>query len=137
VGLSLIRLEITTPPSLLYNKDAKGQMVLVGAMYIAPPESTPEQLDTRLPTSIAHWHEHVDFCGPDPRDVRSGKVKIDGATTAKWLQITSRDACDAAGGQFAPRLFGWMAHVYLFSGDDPKVIWGGEHGSMDTHVHKP
>ena len=109
-----------------------------------PRASAPEalvpvghQLDARLPTSIAHWHEHVDFCGPQPEAVRSGKVKIDGATTAQWLKITTREACDAAGGRFVPRLFGWMAHAYFFASDDPKVIWGGEHGAMDTHVHKP
>ena len=137
VGLTLNRFDATRPVSLLYKKDAKGAMVLVGAMYSAPPEATPEQLDARLPTSYAHWHEHIDFCGPSPRDIRSGKVKIDGASTAKWLKITTREECDAAGGRFVPRIFGWMAHVYLFAGDDPKVIWGDNHGTMDTHVHKP
>jgi hypothetical protein len=33
--------------------------------------------------------------------------------------------------------FGWMAHVYLFAGDDPKVIWGEEHATMDVHTHRP
>lgn len=137
VGMTLTRFDVTRPASLLYKKDAKGQMVLVGAMYVAPQDATMEQLDARLPTSIAHWHEHVDFCGPEAEAVRSGKVKIDGATTAQWLKITTREACDAAGGRFVPRLFGWMAHAYFFASDDPKVIWGGEHGAMDTHVHKP
>jgi hypothetical protein len=34
------------------------------------------------------------------------------------------------GGRFVPLLFGWMVHVMAFSGDDPKVIWGGEPGHM-------
>ena len=136
VVMTQTRFDAAKPVSLLYKKDAKGVMQLVGAMYGAPPDATPQALDSRLPTSVAHWHEHVDFCGPDPEAVRSGKQKIDGPSTARWLKISTRDACDAAGGRFVPRLFGWMAHVYLFASDDPAVIWGGEH-SMDVHVHRP
>jgi hypothetical protein len=129
--------DATRPVSLLYKKDAAGKMQLVGAMYSAVPSATPADLDARLPTSIAHWHEHVDFCGPQPDSVRAGTQKVDGPSTARWLKITTREECAAAGGRFVPRLFGWMAHVYLFGGDDPSVIWGGEHGSMDMHVHHP
>jgi hypothetical protein len=129
--------DATRPVSLLYKKDASGKMQLVGAMYSALPNATPADLDTRLPTSIAHWHEHVDFCGPSPDSVRAGTLKVDGPSTARWLKITTREECAAAGGRFVPRLFGWMAHVYLFGSDDPKVIWGEEHGSMDMHMHHP
>lgn len=129
--------DATKPVSLLYKKDDKGAMKLVGAMYAAPPGATPDDLDARLPTGIAHWHEHIDFCGPNPDSVRAGTQKIDAPSTARWLAISNRDACTAAGGRFVPRLFGWMAHVYLFSGDDPKVIWGEEHGSMDMTMHHP
>ncbi len=134
---TILGFDATKPVSLLYKKDEKGAMKLVGAMYAAPPGATVDDLDARLPTGIAHWHEHVDFCGPDRDSVRAGVQKIDAASTAKWLSISSREACAKAGGQFVPRLFGWMAHVYLFSGDDPKVIWGEEHSSMDTHMHHP
>jgi hypothetical protein len=129
--------DATKPVSLLYKKDAKGTMKLVGAMYAAPPMATPGDLDARLPTGIAHWHEHINFCGPNPDSVRAGVQKIDAPSTAKWLSISTREACTEAGGRFVPRLFGWMAHVYLFSGDDPNVIWGEEHGSMDMHMHRP
>jgi hypothetical protein len=129
--------DATKPVSLLYKKDASGKRQLVGAMYSAVPNATPADLDAKLPTSIAHWHEHVDFCGPSPDSVRAGTQKIDAASTARWLKITTREECTAAGGRFVPRLFGWMAHVYLFGGDDPRVIWGEEHGSMDVHVHHP
>ena len=30
-----------------------------------------------------------------------------------------------------------LAPVYLFAGDDPKVIWGEGHGSMDVHSSHP
>jgi hypothetical protein len=135
--LTFAGFDATKPVSLLYKKDEHGAMKLVGAMYNAAPNATPQDLDARLPTSIAHWHEHVDFCGPQPDSVRAGVQKIDAASTAKWLSISTREQCAAAGGRFVPRIFGWMAHVYLFAGDDPKVIWGAEHASMDMHDHHP
>src|SRR5207248_1804486 len=58
--------DATRPVSLLYKQDASGAMQLVGAMYAALPNATPDELDARLPLGIAHWHEHVDFCGPTP-----------------------------------------------------------------------
>jgi hypothetical protein len=135
----------TRPVSLLYRKDAGGTLALVGAMYSALPSATPDDLDARLPLGIAHWHEHVNFCapprdavrvvGPAPRaDGTTVGPSVDGASLARWLEITTREACAAAGGRFVPRLFGWMAHVYLFAGDDPAAIWGGdEHDHMRMH----
>lgn len=128
------------PVSLLYRKDAAGKLALVGAMYSALPNATPDDLDARLPLGVAHWHEHVDFCAPPRDSVRvtgttaGGGLRVDGASLARWLAINTRDACTAAGGRFVPRLFGWMAHVYLFAGDDPRAIWGGdEHDHMGMH----
>ena len=120
------------PSSLLYRK-VNGKLALIGAMYTAMPGSTLDQLDARLPLGVAHWHEHVNFCGPQPETVRDSKV-VDGIAVARWLAITSRAECTAAGGRFVPRLFGWMAHVYMFGGDDPLTIWGGEHADH-MHMH--
>ena len=124
--------DATKPSSLLYRK-VNGQLVLIGAMYTAMPGSTLDQLDARLPLGVAHWHEHVNFCGPTRETVRDSKV-VDGIAVARWLAITSREDCTAAGGQFVPRLFGWMAHVYMFGGNDPLTIWGGEHADH-MHMH--
>jgi hypothetical protein len=129
--------DATKPISLLYKKDEKGEMTLVGVMYSALPTSTPEELDARLPTSIANWHEHVNFCAANPDSIRAGVVKTDPATVAHWLKINTPEECAAVGGRFVPRVFGWMAHVYLFAGNDPKTIWGGEHASMDMDMHHP
>ena len=131
--VSMYALDPTKPTSLLYKKDKRGKMVLVGVMYTAPFMATPEQLDERLPLGMAQWHEHVNFCGPRPEDVRSGKAKRDAASFARWLKITSEEECDAAGGRFVPRLFGWMAHAYVFAGTDPKTVWGGE-GKGHMHM---
>ena len=124
--------DATKPSSLLYRK-MNGKLALIGAMYTAMPGSTPDQLDARLPLGVAHWHEHVNFCGPQPETVRASKV-VDGIAVARWLAITSRADCTAAGGRFVPRLFGWMAHVYMFGGNDPLTIWGGEHADH-MHMH--
>ena len=132
VFASLSAFDATKPSSLLYRKE-HGNLVLVGAMYTALPGSTADDLDARLPLGVAHWHEHVNFCGPKTQAVRDAR-QIDGAEVAKWLTITTREDCNAAGGQFVPRLFGWMAHVYMFGGDDPLTIWGGEHADH-MHMH--
>ena len=113
-------------------------MTLVGAMYAAPPNAKPADLDARLPPSFAHWHEHVDFCGPYARFRARRRAKSRRARAPRvGSQINTRKDCTAAGGRFVPRIFGWMAHVYLFAGDDLKVIWGEEHTSMDVHMHHP
>ena len=121
------------PTSLLYKKNAAGKMELVGVMYTAPWDATMDELDGRLPLGMAHWHEHVNFCTPGRGVLRSAGARRDGAEIAKWLRITTREECDAAGGRFVPRLFGWMAHAYIFAGDDPKMIWGGE---GKGHMHR-
>ncbi len=140
---SLSDFDATRPASLLYRK-RKGKLELVGAMYVAVPGSTPADLDARLPLGVAHWHEHVNFCGPRPDSVRAAArrvdgtpvVKVDGAAVARWLRITTPEACATAGGVFVPRLFGWMAHVYLFGGNDPRTIWGDAHADhMRMRMH--
>ena len=35
---------------------------LIGVMYTAPKRFTEDQLDERIPLSVAQWHEHVNFC---------------------------------------------------------------------------
>jgi len=122
------------PSSLLYRNDGGGRLVLVGVMYTAPSSATLDELDARLPLGIAHWHQHVDFCGPGPLSPEARQVP-DSASLAKWLAIDTREACTAAGGLFVPRLFGWMAHVYAFDGDSDEQIWGG-HGRDPMRMHK-
>ena len=129
---SISAFDATKPSSLLYRK-VNGTLVLIGAMYTALPGATLDELDARLPLGVAHWHEHVNFCGPQLAAVRDSKV-VDGLAVARWLAITSRADCTAAGGRFVPRLFGWMAHVYMFGGNDPLTIWGGEHADH-MHMH--
>ncbi len=39
-------------------------------------------------------------------------------------KISDARTCDAAGGHLVDQAFGWMVHVYPFSGDDLKVAFG-------------
>jgi hypothetical protein len=105
------------PTSLLYKKTADGYE-LVGAMYTMPKRATEEQLNERVPLSIASWHLHTNLCMP-PQGQRQN---------ADWTKfglrgsITTQDACDAAGGKFSPVIFGWMTHVYPYEDSTPKVF---------------
>jgi hypothetical protein len=127
------------PTSLLYRKTASGYE-LAGAMYTAPASFSESELDARVPLGIASWHEHVNLCLPKKSD------------TARWREtragvplfgpegsIATQDECDAAGGRFVPRLFGWMVHVNPLT-SDPALVWGAhEHGDgeMNGMHHQP
>jgi hypothetical protein len=147
------------PGSLLYVKNARGEYVLVGAMYSAPPDATPEQLDNLIPLSVARWHAHTNICLPKgitlndllrgdigaARSDMPGMMPIDASPEAPDLnrrlgfladgrfgftgKIADAPSCEAAGGHFIPQAFGWMTHVYPFN-DDLKVAFG-------TSVPKP
>jgi hypothetical protein len=51
------------PTSLLYRK-TRGGWELTGAMYTAPRTATLDQLNERVPLSVARWHEHLNLCMP-------------------------------------------------------------------------
>jgi hypothetical protein len=108
----------TRPTSLLYKKTADGYE-LVGAMYTAPRSFTEDQLNERVPLSVARWHEHVDFCTP-PR----GTPMKDADWTKFGLRgsIATQEACEQAGGVWHPIVFNWMVHVYPFETDPSKIF---------------
>jgi hypothetical protein len=106
------------PTSLLYKKNSGGYD-LIGAMYTMPKRVTEEQLNERIPLSIAQWHLHTKLCAP-PKDQRATADR-----TKFGLQgsIITKEACTEAGGTFYPVIFGWMVHVYPFENSREK-IWG-------------
>jgi hypothetical protein len=125
------RFDPDRPTSLLYEKtvvDGKQGYKLLGVMYTAPYRATEEQLDKRVPLSIAQWHLHTNLCLP-PKGDRTD-LNTPGAKFGLQGSITTQEACDAAGGRFMPHLFGWMVHVYPFETDQAK-IWSA--GMDDDH----
>ena len=126
------------PTSLLYKKTADGGYELVGVMYTDRVDASEDEINERIPLSIARWHQHVNFCrappghwseyfGPNPRFGLLGSIHI-------------RDTCEAAGGKFLPHALGWMVHVYPDE-QAPTKVWStmddeSGHDNMD-HAAMP
>jgi hypothetical protein len=121
------------PTSLLYTKTPDGGYKLVGVMYTARVDATEDEINQRVPLSVAHWHQHINFCkAPAGR-----KAEYFGPDAKFGLlgSITTKEACEAAGGEFHPHIFGWMVHVYP-NETDPAKIWAVDdddqgHDNMD------
>lgn len=105
------------PTSLLYRKTSSGYD-LVGAMYTMPKRASEEQLNERIPLSVATWHLHTNLCMP-PRNRRLG---ADWAKFGLRGSISTEEACDAVGGRFHPVIFGWMVHVYPYEDSLEKIF---------------
>jgi hypothetical protein len=112
------------PTSLLYKKTSDGYE-LVGAMYTMPKRATEEQLNARVPLSVAMWHLHTNLCMP-PKEQRGS---ADMTKFGLRGTIATEEACDAAGGRFHPVIFGWMVHVYPYEDSLDKVF--AMHHHMD------
>src|SRR5215472_14004513 len=116
------------PTSLLYEKHGS-EYKLIGAMYTAPFRFSEDQLNDRVPLSVAQWHLHVNMCRPPQGRER----EMLGKNPQFGLQgsISTQAACDAAGGTFLPHVFGWMVHVYPWE-KTPDEIW-----SVERQLDKP
>jgi hypothetical protein len=117
------------PTSLLYEKHGDDYK-LVGVMYTAPKRFTEDQLDERIPLSIAQWHQHVNFCSPPLG--RKTEVFAPHPRFGLLGSISTKADCDAAGGTFHPVIFNWMVHLYPFE-SDPNKIWSVERQAHDHH----
>jgi hypothetical protein len=106
------------PTSLLYKKTPDG-FELVGAMYTMPKRASEEQLNARIPLSVAMWHLHTNLCMPPKgqqfRNTDWAKFGLKGS-------IATQEACDTAGGRFQPVIFGWMVHVYPYEDSLDKIF---------------
>ena len=125
---AVVAFDPAKPTSLLYRQEPDGSLRLIGAMYTAPQRATLDELNRRVPLSIARWHLHSNICIPPLgqrerwREQRDGRPLFGPASS-----ITTREACDAVGGRFLPHLFGWMVHANLVGADDPAAIWAAPH----------
>jgi len=95
-----------SPQALLYRRDDDGQFQLAGAMFVAPDGATEDDLDARIPLSVARWHRHTNVCrGP------AGEMK------PRYLRATTQPGCEAVGGRFRGESR-YMVHVMVDGGDD-------------------
>jgi hypothetical protein len=135
------RFDPAKPTSLLYEKHGN-DYTLIGAMYTAPVRFSEDQLNSRIPLSVAQWHLHVNMCkAPKGREIemvaKNAKFGLQGS-------ISTQEDCEAAGGTFMPHVFGWMVHMYPWE-KTPDDIWSVErqlkghdhdHGDMPGMEHK-
>ena len=120
--------DASDPTSLLYTKAPNGQFTLVGAMYTAPRRASEDDLNARVPLSIAHWHEHVDICIPRRGDTARWKEMREGKPLfGPSGVIATKAECDENDGRWFDHLFGWMVHANVFAGDDLATVWGDHH----------
>jgi hypothetical protein len=122
--LEAFTFDAARPTSLLYRKTSTGYE-LVGAMYTMPKRATEEQLNARVPLSVAMWHLHTNLCMPP----RAQLPNADWSKFGLKGSIATQDACNAAGGRFRPSIFGWMVHVYPYESSLDKVF--AMHHHMD------
>lgn len=127
-----LRFDPLKPTSLLYKKTSDGYE-LVGAMYTDRVDALEDELNERVPLSIARWHQHINFC----KAPAGQKAAYFGPAAKFGLRgsIDTKEACEEAGGTFYPHLFGWMVHIYPYE-TDPKDIWSTQddnqgHDNMD------
>lgn len=115
--LTKIRFDPAEPTALLYRKTVDGYE-LEGAMYTAPKGMSEDQLNERVPLSVAQWHAHVNLCfAPD-----GSRRRLNRRQFGFKGPIATESECQAAGGQFVPQVDGWMIHVYPFKAT-PAEIW--------------
>lgn len=120
--------DAASPTSLLYTRDAAGHFALAGAMYTAPRRASEDDLNARVPLSIAHWHEHVNICLPKRGDTERWKETRNGRMLfGPAGAISTKQDCAANNGRWNEQLFGWMVHASVFAGDDLATVWGDHH----------
>jgi hypothetical protein len=112
------------PSSLLYKRNPDGSLRLVGAMYTAPKDATPDQLDARVPLGIGQWHLHTNMCVPRLTQTARWKEVSNGRPVfGPASPIATSDACDKVNGKFLPVVFNWMVHANLYEPD----VWADHH----------
>jgi hypothetical protein len=118
------------PTALLYRRTPIQEYKLEGVMYTTSPEATEDELNERVPLSIARWHRHVNVCwAPADRvkDYQAAHPKF-----GMFGSINTQGACTAERGDFRPFMFTWMIHIFPYEPDFKEVF------SMNDdvpHVH--
>ena len=88
-------------------------------MFTARKKASEEDLNERIPLSVARWHKHVNICLP-PKGGQMQRVNL--KEFGFGGSISTEDACTQAGGRWYAQVFNWMVHVYPYE-SDPAKIW--------------
>lgn len=125
-----VRFDPNKPTALLYRRTPMQEYKLEGVMYTASPDATEDELNQRIPLSMARWHRHINYCAaPEDRisDYKSAHPKF-----GMFGSIKTEEACKAERGTFQAHIFTWMIHVFPYEPDFKDVF------SMNddvAHVH--
>lgn len=125
-----IQFDPSKPTALLYRRTPMLEYKLEGAMYTTNPEATEDELNRRIPLSVARWHRHINVCwAPEDRikDYKAAHPKF-----GMFGSIKTQEACTAERGIFYPYVFSWMIHIFPYEPDFKEVF------SMNddvAHVH--
>lgn len=112
VQLADMQFDPTRPSALLYRQTPTEKFKLEGVMFTDSTSATEDELNQRVPLSVARWHEHMNFCAAP-----ANKVKDYHGNHPKFGMfgsIHTADACKAEGGTFMPVIFSWMIHVFPY-----------------------
>ena len=99
-------------------------------MFTDRADASEEELNQRIPLSVARWHQHTNFCAA-PAD----KVKDyhgDHPKFGMFGSISTKEACLAEGGRFFPVMFNWMIHVFPYEDTMTAVF---SMNDDEAHVH--
>ncbi len=122
--------DASKPSALLYIRTKYQLYKVEGVMYTAKVGENEDELNNRIPLSIARWHQHINFCAA-PAD-RTNEYFGAHPTFGMFGSIKTKEACDAAHGDFHPFLFNLMIHVFPYEKNFKDVF------SMNddiAHVH--
>jgi hypothetical protein len=115
-----VRFDPTKPTALLYRQTPMQRYKLEGVMYTASPDATEDELNQRVPLSIARWHRHINFCEA-PED-RIKDYQADHPRFGMFGSINTKEACVAERGTFHPYVFTWMLHIFPYENDVKEVF---------------
>jgi len=125
-----LHFDASKPTALLYRRTPMQEYKLEGVMFTASPDATEDELNERIPLSIARWHRHINYCeAPEDRikDYQAAHPKF-----GMFGSISTEEACKAERGIFHAHMFSWMIHVFPYEPDFKEVF------SMNddvAHVH--
>jgi hypothetical protein len=110
----------TRPSSLLYRRTPTQLYKLEGVMFTARRDATEEELNLRIPLSIARWHQHINFCAAPAEKVK--EYHGEHPKFGMFGSIHTKEACQAEGGTFYPVMFSWMIHVFPYEANMKDVF---------------
>jgi len=112
VRLADTQFDPTRPSSLLYRQTPMQRFKLEGVMFTDSASASEDELNQRIPLSIARWHKHTNFCAAPADKVK--EYHGDHPKFGMFGSIHTEEACKAEGGTFMPVVFSWMIHVFPY-----------------------